>query len=49
MDEQFEIGAGVRPSPFEHLEVAVGIPECGDGLLPDEALNLFRLSRSVID
>src|SRR5690349_25096802 len=49
MDDQPETRARPRRGPLEHLEVAVGVAERGDGPPADHLVNADRFTGVVID
>ena len=49
MHEQTESRTFTRCRPLQHLEIAVGVAESGDGAAADEPVNSDRFALFVID
>ncbi len=49
VDEEHETRAGAGGGPLEHLLIAVGVSEGGDGTLADEGVDTDGLARAVVD
>src|SRR5262245_43301907 len=49
MDEEAQARTGARARPLEHLQITIGIAECGNRMPPDELLDTERLSRPIVD
>jgi hypothetical protein len=49
MDQADQARSGPGGGPFQHLLVAVGVPEGNDRAMPDETIDAERLARAVVD
>jgi len=49
MDKEAEARTGARGGPLKHLEIAIGVSECGERPAADESLNADSFAFAIAD